>query len=166
MATPERIVFQVSFPGDSSAGMLPYSDTIRMEVESGNVSGEPGEFVELLRQTLSEWYDGATVEIDPALSEMGMMDQKPIGLVEAAKELVAVTDNIAKFVGHIPSHFMIASERIEFLRSALAECGEWERVTPETPSAMLNSDGSLERLALEEIDCYWPGAEVWRRKEK
>lgn len=67
-----KLVFDVYFPGDYSAGMLPFSDTVTIQCESGNFGGEDeGEysFKAAFLDFLREWYDGAGVaehrEFDP-----------------------------------------------------------------------------------------------------
>lgn len=54
-------VFGVNHPGELSAGITGYSDTVIVTVDSGNPGGEDGEFEELIRSTLAEWFDGAKV---------------------------------------------------------------------------------------------------------
>jgi len=53
--------FYIEHSGEQNAGINPYSETITMGAESGDYGGEPGEFEEYIKQTLAEWYDGATV---------------------------------------------------------------------------------------------------------
>lgn len=56
-----KIVFDVYNPGDEEAGIFSYSDSVTIEIESGEPGGESGEFAEHMRQALAEWYDGARV---------------------------------------------------------------------------------------------------------
>ena len=58
-----RIKYSIDFPGDESAGMLPFCDDIEVIVESGNPGGENGEFEDFIRQALEQWYDGPWVEL-------------------------------------------------------------------------------------------------------
>jgi hypothetical protein len=55
--------FDVVHHGERSAGILAYSDTIRISVESGDPGGIEGEFEQYIRQCLAQWYDGARVEL-------------------------------------------------------------------------------------------------------
>ena len=64
-----KIECHIEFHGEQSAGLLPYSENITVQVDSDDPGGEAGEFAEELRQFLTKWYEGATVEcasIDPA----------------------------------------------------------------------------------------------------
>lgn len=56
-----KLNYCVYHPGDHSAGMWGYSETVTLTVESGDPGGDPGEFAETLRQRLAEWFDGAKV---------------------------------------------------------------------------------------------------------
>lgn len=49
-------VFHVEHPGEIGAGIFPYSDEIKVSI--GNVSEE---FLEAMKQFITEWYDGAVV---------------------------------------------------------------------------------------------------------
>jgi len=48
-------------PGEMSAGIIGFNDTITVIVDSGDPGGEPGEFEEYIREMLNEWYDGGSV---------------------------------------------------------------------------------------------------------
>ena len=58
-----EIIFDVNNPGEYEAGILGYSDTVTVRVESGDPGGEPGEFAECMTQALIEWFDGANHSI-------------------------------------------------------------------------------------------------------
>ena len=58
--------FDVYHPGERAAGIIGFSDTITITVESGDPGGDDsGEhsFQEFMLTFLREWYDGATVEL-------------------------------------------------------------------------------------------------------
>jgi hypothetical protein len=55
--------FHIDHPGEMDAGIWYYSDDVEIKVASGDAGGEQGEFAEFMRQALSEWYDGAGVEL-------------------------------------------------------------------------------------------------------
>jgi hypothetical protein len=57
----EILKFHVYFPGELSAGLREYSETVVIYLESGDPGGEPREFQEYMRKALAEWYDGAKV---------------------------------------------------------------------------------------------------------
>ena len=57
----KTLIFYINHPGEEEAGMRPFSDEIRITVESGEPGGAKGEFTEFMRQSLSDWYDGASV---------------------------------------------------------------------------------------------------------
>lgn len=59
----KKIVFDVSFSGEPSAGLASYTDIVSIKIESGNTGGEDGEFEQYIIDCLSEWYDGAKVEV-------------------------------------------------------------------------------------------------------
>ena len=63
---PKVIVYDVDFSGEMSAGLRPYTDRIRVEVESGEPGGDAeGEdsFQAHMLRAIREWYDGAGVEM-------------------------------------------------------------------------------------------------------
>lgn len=51
-----KLTFEITFSGETDAGFVPFTDTVTVEVESGNPGGEPGEFTEYMRQSLQDWY--------------------------------------------------------------------------------------------------------------
>jgi len=57
-----NIKFEITHPGDSSAGIHSYSETVNISVESGDPGGEDGDFLQFMRECLSDWFDGAAVE--------------------------------------------------------------------------------------------------------
>lgn len=57
-----RYKFEIEHHGEWDAGIRPYSDTVVIQVVSGDPGGDEGEFEEHMRQALKDWYDGATVE--------------------------------------------------------------------------------------------------------
>ena len=57
-----RYKFEIEHHGEWDAGIRPYSDTVVIQVISGDPGGDAGEFEEHMRQALKDWYDGATVE--------------------------------------------------------------------------------------------------------
>lgn len=56
-----KIVFDVVNPGDLNAGLISYTDTVTVEIESGDPGGNDGDFAEYMRDILAEWFDGAKV---------------------------------------------------------------------------------------------------------
>lgn len=56
-----KLIYEIYHPGEHAAGIVGFSDTIEITVESGDPGGEPGEFAEFMRYSLHEWYDGAGV---------------------------------------------------------------------------------------------------------
>ena len=65
-----EFVFVINHPGETGAGILPFSDTITIQVASGDLGGDDGEFEEFVRGTLKEWYDGAIVYTNKEYQEM------------------------------------------------------------------------------------------------
>ena len=59
-----KIEYDIIVPSEYSAGIRGYSDTVIINIDSGDPGGEPGEFQEFMRQALLEWYDGGNVTID------------------------------------------------------------------------------------------------------
>jgi len=53
--------FEVSHPGEPGAGIIGFTDTVTIILESGIPGGDPGDFAGHLKATLVEWYDGAKV---------------------------------------------------------------------------------------------------------
>jgi len=66
-----KLIYQVYNPGEPGAGLSAYSDTVTVTVESGNPGGEPGEFAELMRQVICDWYDGSRVTLDDTPTPKG-----------------------------------------------------------------------------------------------
>ena len=60
----KTLKFFIEVPDDLAAGIVGYTEEIALRVESGNPGGEPGEFAGSIKQTLSEWYDGARVQFE------------------------------------------------------------------------------------------------------
>lgn len=60
---PCAFVYDINEPGERGAGINPFSDTIKIIVDSGNPGGEDGEFAEFMREALAEWYDSASVHL-------------------------------------------------------------------------------------------------------
>ena len=56
-----KLTFDIYHHGEPAAGLHSYTDTVTMEVESGNPGGDEGEFERYMRECLSEWFDGARV---------------------------------------------------------------------------------------------------------
>ena len=54
--------FHVEHHGERGAGIHPYSDTVFIEVESGEPGGSPGEFKSYMFDAIANWFDGALVE--------------------------------------------------------------------------------------------------------
>ena len=57
-----ELIFDVWFDGEIDAGLLPYTDEVTITVKN-DPGGDPEEFEEHMRSVLSEWYDGAVVQI-------------------------------------------------------------------------------------------------------
>ena len=53
----KRFRFEVYNSGDMSVGIWPFSDTITLVIESGELPAEEDEFIETFRQFLKDWYD-------------------------------------------------------------------------------------------------------------
>jgi hypothetical protein len=60
-AVQAKYVYEVSHPGESGAGIIGFTDTVTMLLESGDPGGDPGDFAEHIKLALSGWYDGAKV---------------------------------------------------------------------------------------------------------
>lgn len=56
------IRFEVTVPSDPSAGMMGFTETVTVSLDSGDPGGEPGEFAAYLYQTLRDWYDGGRID--------------------------------------------------------------------------------------------------------
>jgi hypothetical protein len=59
-----KLEYAVDMPSDMSAGLRGFTDTIIVNVESGDPGGEPGEFAQYMRDCLAEWFDGAGVQLN------------------------------------------------------------------------------------------------------
>jgi len=59
----KKYAFDVYYPGERDAGIIGYTDTIAIDVDSGDPGGETGEFEAFMASCLSEWFDGARVSI-------------------------------------------------------------------------------------------------------
>lgn len=62
---PTTYVFQVEHPGEPGAGIIGFTDTVTVTLDSGNPGGDEGEFEEDIRSYLAEWFDGAGVTLVP-----------------------------------------------------------------------------------------------------
>jgi hypothetical protein len=58
-----KINYDIHHPGERSAGVNAFEDTVTIEIESGDPGGNNGEFAEHMRDSLKEWFDGAKVKI-------------------------------------------------------------------------------------------------------
>lgn len=54
-----KFEFEIEHSGERAAGLLPYSETVKIEVEYG--FGDQTEMAEMFRDALASWYDGAKV---------------------------------------------------------------------------------------------------------
>ena len=52
--------FHICHPGESAAGIRPYTDTVTVSVESGEVPDHE-EFTDLIADALRQWFDGAGI---------------------------------------------------------------------------------------------------------
>ena len=57
-----KLTFDIFHPGEPEAVIMPITDTITVEVKSGDPGGEQGEFEMYMIDLLSSWYGGARVE--------------------------------------------------------------------------------------------------------
>jgi hypothetical protein len=53
--------FDVTHPGEKSAGIPFFTDAVTIIIASGDPGGIEGEFEEFICKTLNDWYDGAKV---------------------------------------------------------------------------------------------------------
>ncbi len=60
----KKLTFIIDHPGEIDAGVWGYTDTVSVEVESGDAGGDAGEFEEHMRESLAEWFDGAKVRLN------------------------------------------------------------------------------------------------------
>jgi len=58
-----KIRFEIDSQGEDAAGIRGFTESITLDVESGDPGGESGQFAEFMREALADWFDGATVEI-------------------------------------------------------------------------------------------------------
>lgn len=58
-----KYTYLIEFSGEPAAGLHAYSEKVTIELHSGKPFGEPGEFEGHMRDALSEWFDGAGVEL-------------------------------------------------------------------------------------------------------
>lgn len=61
---PMTLQFEVNMPSELAAGLRGFTDTVTVTVESGDPTGEPGEFAQYMRDCLAEWFDGAGVQLN------------------------------------------------------------------------------------------------------
>lgn len=54
----KRITFEIETHDEPAAGITGTYDQIQTEVESGDPGGEPGEFEDFMKESLSVWYGG------------------------------------------------------------------------------------------------------------
>ena len=59
----KTVIFDIKHPGEIGAGIYSFTDTVTVNIESGNPGGEEGEFEEHIMDVLCDWYDGAYVSI-------------------------------------------------------------------------------------------------------
>ena len=57
-----KYIFEINHPGEPAAGIIGFTDTVSVKIESGDPGGEPGEFEAHIQEALAEWYDGAQVK--------------------------------------------------------------------------------------------------------
>ncbi|MFW6359336.1 MAG: hypothetical protein ACOC0N_09025 [Chroococcales cyanobacterium] len=57
----KTISFSIDHKGEPGAGILSYSDSVQITLESGDPGGEEGEFEAHMRDALESWFDGADV---------------------------------------------------------------------------------------------------------
>ena len=55
-----HIKFHIENHGEPAAGLMPYYDEVTIEVKY-SAGGEDGEFLEYIRESLIEWFDGSAV---------------------------------------------------------------------------------------------------------
>ena len=57
-----RLKFDIENAGEIGAGLCSYTETVVIDVESGDPGGENGEFMEYMRGALADWFAGSRVE--------------------------------------------------------------------------------------------------------
>ena len=65
----KTLIYEIDSPEELAAGIRGFSDRINIIVESGEPGGEDGEFAQHMRQSLIEWYDGASVSDSKEMEE-------------------------------------------------------------------------------------------------
>ena len=79
-----KIEFHIEFPGERAAGLMPYSEIVRIEIAHGPTGDhEQQQMVEMFREALVAWYDGAKVvtkeaydsEIDELARRHAILDE-------------------------------------------------------------------------------------------
>lgn len=56
-----RLKFNIEHKGEIGAGIRSYTDTVIIDVESGDPGGDNEEFMNFMQSALAEWFDGAVV---------------------------------------------------------------------------------------------------------
>ena len=62
-----KLLAVIDHPGEPAAGINSYTEIVTVTVE-WDPGGEPGEFLNHIRECLAEWFDGAKIEIKEATS--------------------------------------------------------------------------------------------------
>jgi hypothetical protein len=62
-----KITYDIYHPGERSAEINAFEDTVTIEVESGDPGGMDDEFAKHMRESLKEWFDGAKVSVNKIL---------------------------------------------------------------------------------------------------
>ena len=57
------LVFDISVPSELAAGIRGMTDTVTVEVESGDPGGAPGEFESHMKEALEAWYGSRSATI-------------------------------------------------------------------------------------------------------
>lgn len=60
-STRKKYVYRVDHPGEQSAGIASFTDTVIVLLESGDTGDDPSDFTEHVRLALKNWHDGAKV---------------------------------------------------------------------------------------------------------
>lgn len=61
--TSLKLTFDIDCPSEPEAGLYGYTETVTVEVESGNPGGLGDEFSEYMRDCLSDWFDYSNVSM-------------------------------------------------------------------------------------------------------
>jgi nitrous oxide reductase accessory protein NosL len=64
-AKKAKYVYDIDFSGEMGAGLRAFTDTVTVEVGSGDPGGDEDEFAEHVQNALADWFDGASVERIP-----------------------------------------------------------------------------------------------------